>query len=84
MTLRRDGATVHEGHAGNVLGGPVRALRFLVEEIARFPGSAPLAAGEIITTGTLTDAPPVRAGETWSTELEGIPIDGIAVTLLGG
>ena len=77
VTLSRDGAAVAEGAGRDVLGGPIRALRFLVEEIARYPGSAPIAAGEIITTGTLTDAQPVRPGETWSTALRGIPIDGI-------
>ena len=63
----------------NVLGGPIQALRFLVEEIARYPGNAPIAAGEIVTTGTLTDAQPVRPGDAWSTELRGIPIAGIAL-----
>ncbi len=79
ITLHRDGVAVAEGAGRDVLGGPVRALRFLVEEIARYPGSEPIAAGEIVTTGTLTDAQPVRPGEVWSTELRGIPVDGIAV-----
>jgi 2-oxo-3-hexenedioate decarboxylase len=79
ITLHRDGVAVAEGAGRDVLGGPVRALRFLVEEIARYPGSEPIAAGEIVTTGTLTDAQPVQPGEAWSTELRGIPVDGIAV-----
>ena len=33
---------------------------------------APLRAGEIITTGVLTDAHPVAPGETWRTELTGL------------
>ena len=37
----------------------------------------PLAAGEIVTTGTLTRAMPVKPGETWTTTLSGIPLDGI-------
>jgi 2-oxo-3-hexenedioate decarboxylase len=36
----------------------------------------PLAAGEIVTTGTLTRAMPIRPGETWSTSLHGIPLNG--------
>jgi 2-oxo-3-hexenedioate decarboxylase len=79
ITLHRDGVAVAEGVGRDVLGGPLRALRFLVEEIARYPGSEPIAAGEIVTTGTLTDAQPVQPGEAWSTELRGIPVDGIAV-----
>jgi len=81
VTLRRNGQPVADGKGSNVLGSPVRALGFLVDEIARYPASAPLAAGEIVTTGTLTDAQPVVAGETWSTELAGIPLAGIALTL---
>ena len=65
-----------QGHASHVLGGPMKALRFLVEEIDRF-GGEPLAAGEVVTTGTLTDAQPVAPGEVWTTRLDGIPIDGI-------
>jgi 2-oxo-3-hexenedioate decarboxylase len=55
-------------------------MRFLVEEIARRPASPPLEAGEIVTTGTMTDAQPVRAGETWTTELDGIPLRGLRLT----
>ena len=39
----------------------------------------PVAAGEIITTGTLTKAMPVKAGERWVTELNGIPLHGIDI-----
>jgi hypothetical protein len=39
----------------------------------------PLAAGEIVTTETLTRALPVSAGETWTTELTGVGLDGICV-----
>ena len=40
---------------------------------------APLGAGEIVTTGTLTAAYPARPGETWRTELHGIALPGLAV-----
>jgi hypothetical protein len=36
----------------------------------------PLAAGEIVATGTLTRAFPVAAGEEWTTELTGLPLEG--------
>ena len=39
----------------------------------------PLQANELVTTGTLTGAHSIQAGETWSTELEGIPLPGIFV-----
>jgi len=65
---------IREGRAENVLGGPLRALRFLVEEVARFPGSEPLGPGEIVTTGTLTEAMPARPGEAWQASFEGIAL----------
>ena len=68
-----------QGHGANVLGGPIKALRFLVKELGRYPACEPLAPGELITTGTLTEAMPVRAGQTWSTVLDGIGLPGISV-----
>jgi 2-oxo-3-hexenedioate decarboxylase len=52
------------------------ALRHLVELLAEDLHNPPLQAGEIISTGTLTLAMPVRAGETWTTKASGIPLDG--------
>ncbi len=61
ILLLRDGVVADEGHATNVLGGgPLAALRHLVGALAGNPESPPLAAGEIITTGTLTRALPSR------------------------
>jgi 2-oxo-3-hexenedioate decarboxylase len=54
-------------------------LRHLVDLLARDVVNPPLAAGEIITTGTLTRVPPVAPDQTWTTTLTGIPLDGIEV-----
>jgi 2-oxo-3-hexenedioate decarboxylase len=35
-----------------------------------------ITAGEIVTTGTLTRAMPIRAGERWATRLADVPLDG--------
>jgi len=77
IDLLRDGQVIDRGHSINVLDGPVLALRHLVSLLARDAVNPPLAAGEIVTTGTLTRAMPVTAGETWSTALQGIALDGI-------
>ena len=79
IDLKRDGVVVDHGLATNVLGGPVSALRHLIDMLARDQVNPPLAAGEIITTGTLTRALPVTPGETWTTELIGVGLDGICV-----
>lgn len=77
IDLLRDGAVIDRGHSTNVLDGPVLALRHLVGLLASDPVNPPLAAGEIVTTGTLTRAMPVTAGEAWSTALHGVALDGI-------
>jgi 2-oxo-3-hexenedioate decarboxylase len=79
IDLKRDGMVVDHGVATNVLGGPVSALRHLVDLLARDQVNPPLAAGEIVTTGTLTRALPVSGGETWTTELMGVALNGICV-----
>jgi 2-keto-4-pentenoate hydratase len=67
---------VEQGRGQNVLGSPLLALGHLVAALAGH-GAAPLAAAEIVTTGTLTDAHPVAAGETWRTEIMGLPLQGL-------
>jgi 2-keto-4-pentenoate hydratase len=79
VELRKAGALVDRGVGSNVLGSPLEALAFLVEILSRQPDAPPLAAGEIVSTGTLTDAHPVAPGETWSTAFDGPPLDGLEV-----
>jgi 2-oxo-3-hexenedioate decarboxylase len=79
IDLKRDGTVVDHGRATNVLGGPVSALRYLIDMLARDQVNPPLAAGEIVTTGTLTRALAVLAGETWTTEITDVGLDGICV-----
>ena len=71
--LFKDDRLVDQGVGANVLGGPLTALAFLVDLLKKQPAAPPLRAGEIISTGTLTDAHPVAAGETWRTEVSGFP-----------
>jgi len=79
IDLKHDGTVLDRGCAANVLGGPVSALRHLIGLLARDQVNPPLAAGEIVTTGTLTRALPVAPGETWTTELTGVALDRICV-----
>jgi 2-oxo-3-hexenedioate decarboxylase len=80
ITLRRNGAMVDTGHAANVLGGPVSALLHIVKALAQDTEAAPLAAGDIISTGTVTRAFTVVAGERWTTEIAGIHLPAMDVT----
>jgi 2-oxo-3-hexenedioate decarboxylase len=82
IDLKRDGEVVDHGRAANVLDGPLSALRHLVDLLAQDPVNPPLAAGEIVTTGTLTRAFPVVPGETWTTQLAGVAIDPVRVRFI--
>ena len=79
VELYCDGKLMERGYGSNVLEGPLSAVRYLVELLARDPDNPPLAAGEIISTGTLTRAFPVKAGETWTTTLKGINLEGVSL-----
>ena len=79
VKLFRDAKLIDRGTGANVLGSPLLALGHLVELLSRQPEAPPLAPGEIVTTGVLTDAHPVSAGETWSTEVAGLPLQGLRI-----
>jgi len=74
-----DGKLMDKGHALNVLEGPLSTVRYLMDLLARDPDNPPLAAGEIVSTGTLTRALPVKPGETWTTKLNGIALEGASL-----
>jgi 2-keto-4-pentenoate hydratase len=80
LALSCDGRHVETGRGTNVLGSPVAALAHLMAVLAKQPGFAPLRAGELVTTGTITTARAVRAGETWRSEVEGAPLAGLTLT----
>jgi 2-oxo-3-hexenedioate decarboxylase len=79
VTLSRNGVVADRGLGANALGHPALALAFLADVLAGQPQFEPLAAGEIVTTGTLTAALPIAAGETWRYCLEGIPLHEVQV-----
>jgi len=79
VSLRRGDALVDRGVGANALGHPAAALAHLADVLARQPQLAPLDAGEVITTGTLTAAMPIAPGETWSSEYAGLPVAGLTV-----
>lgn len=72
VTLSRNGEAVEQGVGANALDGPVSALRHLVEVLAKDKHNPPLAAGEVVTTGTLTDAWALEAGQVWTARYCGV------------
>ena len=80
IELARDGKKIDVGHGANVLDSPLSALRHAIEVIANDPHADPISAGEVVTTGTVTRAFPVKKGETWSTSVSGLRLDGLQIT----
>ncbi len=70
LTLWQGARRVDEGQGHNVLDGPLHALLHFVRELQRCPGAPALRAGDVVTTGTWTDAWPITPGETWRTEID--------------
>ena len=68
-----DDVKVHAGQGANVLDSPLHALFHVCQVLADCPGAPELAAGDVITTGTWTDAPPIEAGQTWRAEFDFAP-----------
>ena len=78
VTLSKDGSVVAEGGGKNVLRSPALCLAELASARER-AGHPPLAAGDLISTGTLTENQPIAPGEHWSARAEGLPVAAIAV-----
>lgn len=65
-----DGKVQLQGQGSLVLDSPLQALHHFVAELAACPGAPSLLPGDVVTTGTWTDALPVQAGQTWRAEFD--------------
>ena len=83
VLLFRNGTQVDSGFAKNVLGGPLFALRHFLAGLEDRPMGRGVEVGDLISTGTITRACPVAAGETWSTRIEGLPLPGMRLQFIG-
>jgi 2-oxo-3-hexenedioate decarboxylase len=79
VELHCEGQPTQRGGGALVLDSPLQALRYLAELTERDPHNPPPGAGEIISTGTLTPAMPIAAGQRWTTKAQGIPLEEISV-----
>jgi 2-oxo-3-hexenedioate decarboxylase len=77
--LRRGRVVVDTGVGANVLDSPALAVSHLANVLAQHPRHPSLEAGEIVTTGTITDAWPVTPGETWSSDYGELPLRGLTL-----
>ena len=82
VKLSRNGELVEEGSGRNSLRSPALCVAELASAIARRGDQEPLSAGELISTGTLTESQLMTPGETWTAEVEGIELAPVTVTLI--
>jgi 2-oxo-3-hexenedioate decarboxylase len=79
VMLFKNKSAVADGVGKNVLGNPALALGYLQNVLNKQPVSAPLAPGEIITTGTLTPALSITSGEDWAVDVSGIGLPSLRI-----
>src|SRR5207253_5825549 len=80
LTLMKDGQPVEEGSGRNSLRSPALCVAELASAISRQADTEPLAAGELVSTGSLTAARAIAPGETWTAITDGLDaLDGKAL-----
>lgn len=82
VELACDGTVVQKGGGRNSLRSPALCLGELASAIARRPGAEPLGAGELVSSGTLTESTPIAAGQTWTATLQGLDLPPLTLTTI--
>ena len=82
LSLARGDTEVDRGQGAAVLDGPLSALRQWLDAMARHTPALHVRPGDVVTTGTITDAWPVAPGETWCTRLDDARLPGLTLRFL--
>jgi 2-oxo-3-hexenedioate decarboxylase len=81
VTLTRNGEVAAEGAGKNSLRSPALCLAELSAAISRRTPDNPLAAGELVSSGTLTDSQSIAPGESWTASVEGIDLQPLTLSI---
>ena len=79
VRISKNGEFVEEGFGKNALRSPPSCLAELVNAILRRFPAEPLAAGEIISSGTLTAGHLTEGGDEWRVEVEGLDLPALTL-----
>jgi len=79
VSLSCEGTLLTAGYGSDVLESPLHAVWHLQQLLKNQTGSTTLQAGEIISTGTWTELPYIKPGQTWSTAFSGASLAGLSV-----
>ncbi|HET9823582.1 MAG TPA: hydratase [Burkholderiaceae bacterium] len=83
VTLHEGGHALETGQATIVLDGPLNALRLWVDAMAEHTPQWPIGPGDLVSTGTITDAWPMQPGQRWHTTLSDARLSGLALATVG-
>jgi 2-oxo-3-hexenedioate decarboxylase len=81
VRLSRDGDVVAHGSGRNSLRSPALCLAELQAATVRQVGATPPGAGDLVSSGTLTESQPIAAGQQWRVEVDGIDFNPLTLTL---
>jgi 2-keto-4-pentenoate hydratase len=81
VRLSKDGELVEEGSGRNSLRSPALCLAELASAMAK-QGAQPLAGGDLVSSGTLTESTPIQPGTTWTASVEGLKLSPLTLTLV--
>ena len=81
VRLTKNGETVAEGSGKNSLKSPALCLAELASAISRRMPDERLGAGELVSSGTLTESQPIAAGESWTATVDGIGVPPLTLRL---
>lgn len=81
LELLQAGQTVEKGAAANVLDSPLMALLHFMKALRNCPGAPDVQPGDVITTGTWTDAWPLQSGQVWESRYES-PLTGLKLRVI--
>ncbi len=78
VTLFKNSLRTDQGAGSNVLDSPLLALHHFLQALHHCPNAPDLFPGDVVTTGTWTDAWPVQSGERWAANF-GEPLSSLSV-----
>ena len=82
LELHQGQTRVDSGQGSAVLDGPLNALRVWVDAMDLYTPQWRISAGDVVTTGTLTDAWPMQAGQRWTTRLSDARLCGLLLEVV--
>jgi len=79
LQLLRNGEPAEQGGGRNSLRNPALCVAELASAISRRAGATPLAAGDLISSGTLTESRLIASGEVWTATVDGLDLPALTL-----